>query len=359
MTSCSEARPVPAGNVPARRAASLPREISGAGANATLRYSIVVPVFNEESALPALLLALDTLLASLDGPAEIVCVDDGSRDGGPELLREHACRNSRYRVVQLSRNFGHQAAITAGMDYTSGAAVIIMDADLQDPPSVVSLMIAKWKEGYDIVYARRAQREQESRFKRIAAWLFYRFLRLLTAVDIPPDVGDFRLVDRSVIDSFRSMRERDRFVRGMFAWMGYRQTAVTFTRPERVAGRTKYGLRSMARLAVDGILGFSDAPLRMVVWAGIAVSFLAMLCGLYAIALRLWRDDLVPGWASTIVVVAFLSGMNMLMTGIVGLYVGRIHREVKARPLYLVRETVGFDRDLRVAPASQAAREAV
>jgi dolichol-phosphate mannosyltransferase len=292
-----------------------------------------------------LLLELDNFILELDGPGEVVFVDDGSRDCGADLIRAHAESNPVFRMVQLSRNFGHQAAITAGMNYASGAAVIVMDADLQDPPSVVLQMIEKWKEGYDIVYARRVIR-QESRFKRTTASLFYRLLRALTEVDIRPDVGDFRLVDRSVVEAFQSMQERDRFVRGMFAWMGYRQTLVTFTRPARAAGKTKYDFRAMIRLAMDGILGFSDAPLRMAIWAGIGVSFLAMLGGLYAIALRMWRDDLVAGWASTIVVVAFLSGMNMMMTGIVGLYVGRIHREVKARPLYLVRDTLGFERDL-------------
>jgi dolichol-phosphate mannosyltransferase len=233
------------------------------------------------------------------------------------------------------------------MDYAAGAAVVIMDADLQDPPSVVLQMIEKWKEGYDIVYARRVARQSESRFKRSTAWIFYRLMRFLTTVDLPPDVGDFRLVDRSAIESFQNMPERDRFVRGMFAWMGYRQTEISFERPERAAGETKYGFRAMVRLAIDGVLGFSDAPLRMVVWAGMAVSLVGMLCGLYAIVLKLWRDDLVPGWASTIVVVAFLSGMNMLMTGIVGLYVGRIHREVKARPLYLVRSAHGFGGEIQ------------
>jgi dolichol-phosphate mannosyltransferase len=349
MSVYSETPNVVIGSLHEWRSGSPSREWSGTRAKPVLRYSFVIPVFNEEAVLPALLLALDNLLASLDGPAEVVFVDDGSRDNGAELIRDRTSRDSRFRVVQLSRNFGHQAAITAGMDYASGAAIIIMDADLQDPPSVVLQMIAKWKEGYDLVYAHRTAREHESHFKRTTAWLFYRIMRLMTGVDIPSDVGDFRLVDRSVIESFRSMRERDRFVRGMFAWMGYRQTAITFTRPERAAGKTKYRFRNMAQLAIDGILGFSDAPLRMVVWAGIAVSFLGMLCGLYAIGLKLWRDDLVPGWASTIVVVAFLSGMNMLMTGIVGLYVGRIHREVKARPLYLVRETVGFTNDSPVA----------
>ena len=193
----------------------------------------------------------------------------------------------------------------------------------------------------------------KSPFKRATAWLFYRLIGALSPVEIPRDTGDFRLVDRSVIESFVTMQERDRFVRGMFAWMGYRQIAVPFSRPERAAGDTKYPLRKMVGLASNGVLGFSDAPLRLVVWLGMIVSLVAMLCGVYAIVLRLLRDDLVPGWASTIVVVAFLAGVNMLMTGIVGLYVGRIHREVKGRPLYLVRSASGFGVAERVRPAAQ------
>lgn len=315
-----------------------------------VRYSFVIPVYNEEAVLPALLAELDRLLPTLDAPAEVIFVDDGSTDTSLEILNRQVQQIPGYRLLQLSRNFGHQAAITAGIGRARGEAVIVMDADLQDPPCVVPDMIAKWKEGYDIVYARRAVREREGVFKRGSAWLFYRVMRMVTNVEIPADVGDFRLVDRRAVEAFQGMAERDRFVRGMFAWMGYRQTAITFTRPERAAGDTKYGLGSMARLAADGVLGFSDAPLRMVIWLGISVSVLAMLAGVYAIVLRLARDDLVPGWASTIVVVSFLSGINMLMTGIVGLYVGRIHREVKGRPLYLVSDAIGFERDVRPAP---------
>lgn len=316
------------------------------------RYSLVIPVYNEEAVLPALLVELEALLPALDGPAEVIFIDDGSQDRSAQILAAWLQENPSFRLLRLSRNFGHQAAITAGMDRARGEAVIVMDADLQDPPCVVPELIARWKEGYDIVYAQRAVRERESAFKRATAWLFYRFMRLVTDIEIPPDVGDFRLVDRRAVEAFRRMGERDRFVRGMFAWMGYRQTAITFTRPERAAGDTKYGLSSMTRLATDGLLGFSDAPLRMVLVLGIAVSFLAMLAGLYALALRLLRDDLVRGWASTMMVVTFLSGINMLMTGIVGLYVGRIHREVKGRPLYLVRDAAGFDADLDRAPAA-------
>ncbi len=230
------------------------------------------------------------------------------------------------------------------MDRAAGDAVIVMDADLQDPPDIVLKLIAKWKEGYDVVYAQRLQRAGESRFKRVTARLFYRLIARLSSVDIPRDTGDFRLIDRRVLEAFGQMRERDRFVRGMFAWMGFRQTAVTFDRRARQAGETKYPLRKMVALAFNGIIGFSDAPLRLALWIGAAVSALAMLYGLYVVGLWLSHDaSLVPGWSSTIVIVAFLSGVNMLMTGLMGLYVGRIYNEVKGRPLYLVRDAEGFD----------------
>ena len=314
-----------------------------------IRYSFVIPVFNEIAVLPQLISKLDGLILTLDGVAEVIFVDDGSRDGSADLIAAAARRRPEYRMLELSRNFGHQAAITAGMDHASGDAVIIMDADLQDPPDLIPKLIDKWIEGYDIVYAQRAGREAENAFKRATAWLFYRLIRLLTPVEIPRDVGDFRLVDRAVIDSFTTMHERDRFVRGMFAWMGYRQIAVPFTRPERAAGETKYPLRKMLALAFNGIFSFSDAPLRFVIWLGMIVSVLAMLAGSYAIVLRFLGGNTVPGWTSIIVAVAFLAGLNMLMTGIVGLYVGRIHHEVKARPLYLVRSSYGFR--LRAAQA--------
>lgn len=331
-TSFRKLDPAVASRLPNRSASSRGR----------IRYSFVIPILDEEAVLPFLLAELDQLFAKLDGPAEVIFVDDGSRDEGPELVRLHAENDSRYRIVELSRNFGHQAAITAGMDHACGGAIIVMDADLQDPPAVVLQMTARWQEGYDIVYARRTARQSENSLKRATAWLFYRTLRKLTAVDIPADVGDFRLIDRSVLNSFQTMRERDRFVRGMFAWMGYRQTSVSFDRPNRAAGDTKYSLAKMMRLALDGMVGFSDAPLRMVLWIGLIVSAVAMLYGLYAMSLKLWHDHLVAGWTSTVVIIAFLCGMNMVMTGIVGLYVGRIHREVKGRPLYLVRSTYGF-----------------
>jgi polyisoprenyl-phosphate glycosyltransferase len=325
-----------------------------------ISYSIVIPVFNEEAVLPVLLRRLDLLLAGLRKPAEAILVDDGSSDSSPIVLQALVKRDPRFRYIGLSRNFGHQVAITAGMDAAEGQAIIVMDADLQDPPEVVEQLIAKWEEGYDVVYARRLSRAGESRFKRATAHLFYRMLSRMASVGIPSDVGDFRLIDRKVLDALRQMPERDRFVRGMIAWLGFRQTEVAFHRPERAAGETKYPLFKMMRLAMNAALGFSDVPLRLAIWCGFSVSFLALLYG-GSVVLRWMSNDphLVVGWSSTIVVVALLCGMNMLMTGIVGLYVGRIHAEVKRRPLYVVQTRLGFERDqvARDRPAARAVHE--
>ena len=310
-------------------------------ARGTPVYSIVIPLFNEEAVLPVLLLRLDGLLDRLDGEAEVILVDDGSADTTGIVASARATADPRYRYIGLSRNFGHQIAITAGMDAARGEAVVVMDADLQDPPEVVLDLVAKWREGYEIVYARRLSRAGESRFKTWSSALFYRLLRRLTHVDIPSDVGDFRLVDRKAIEAFKAMPERDRFVRGMFGWMGFRQTAVPFHRMSRVAGGSKYGWRKMWRLAFDGIVGFSDAPLRAALWLGFGISFAAFLFGIVTIGLALRGSGLVPGWASLAVLLSFLSGINLMMTGVVGLYVGRIHSEVKNRPLYVVARTVG------------------
>jgi dolichol-phosphate mannosyltransferase len=310
-----------------------------------VRYSIVIPIFNEEAVLPILLRRLDALMDKLDGPAETIFVDDGSTDCSSIVLEAKARDDHRCRYIGLTRNFGHQVAISAGMDAAKGDAVVVMDGDLQDPPEVVLDMIAKWKEGYQIVCGRRLAREGESAFKRWTAGLFYRLLGRLSAIEIPSEVGDFRLVDRQALDAFRAMPEHDRFVRGMFAWLGFRAAEVAFRRPARAAGDSKYPLRKMLRLAVNGFIGFSDAPLRLAIWAGMSVSGLALLYGFYVIGLWLTGSSLVTGWSSTIVIVSFLCGINMLMTGIMGLYVGRIHAEVKGRPLYVVGRRVGFERE--------------
>ena len=306
-------------------------------------YSLVVPVYDEEAVAPLLLRRMDRLLDALDGPAEVLFVDDGSRDCSPIVLRAKAKEDPRYRYVRLSRNFGHQIAISTGLDLARGDAVIVMDADLQDPPEVVLELVAKWREGFEIVSAQRISRSGESRFKRATADLFYRLLSRLASVEIPREVGDFRLIDRKALDALISMRERDRFVRGMVAWIGFRQTVVPFHRPARAAGETKYSLTKMVRLALNAVISFSEAPLRLALWTGMGVSILAMLYGFYVIALWVSDANLAPGWSSTIVVTAFLCGANMLMTGIMGLYVGRIYSEVKGRPLYLIDEAKSVD----------------
>ena len=323
----------------------------------TPRYSFVIPIFNEEAVLPVLLRRIDQLFATLDGPAEAIFVDDGSSDTSSIFLAAMARHNPACRYIGLSRNFGHQIAITAGMEAARGEAIIIMDADLQDPPEVVSEMIARWKAGYQVVYARRLSRAGESWFKRATASVFYRVLDNLSKVDIPRDTGDFRLVDRKVLDAFLAMPEQDRFVRGMFAWLGFRQTAVEFHRPARAAGETKYPLLKMMRLALNGVIGFSDTPLRVAIWLGMAVSGVALAYGLYVIAMWFGHSHAVSGWSSTVVIISFLCGINMLMTGIIGLYIGRIYNEVKRRPLYVIDKRAGFD-DIAAPVAEQGEKAA-
>ena len=327
-------------------------------ASCDVRYSLVLPIFNEEAVLPVLLQRIDRLLDALDGPAEAIFVDDGSRDTSAIFLRFKAKRDPRYRFIGLSRNFGHQPAITAGMDSARGQAIVVMDADLQDPPEVVLDMVAKWREGFDVVYARRVSREGESRFKLWTADAFYRLLSRMSDVEIPRNVGDFRLIDRKVLDAFRAMPEQDRFVRGMFAWLGFKQTAIEFERAAREAGVTKYNFKRMARLAINALIGFSDAPLKLVVATGLGVSALSGLYGLYVMAQWARGDNLVSGWASTVLIVSLLGGMNMLMTGVVGLYVGRIHGEVKRRPLYVVAEREGFGTSTQARDESEPRRVA-
>ncbi|WP_372424888.1 glycosyltransferase family 2 protein [Salinarimonas chemoclinalis] len=333
------------------------RVAGGETSSATPRYSFVIPLFDEELALPILFHRLGRLMETLDGPAEVILVDDGSRDRSGILAAGKAKDDPRWRYLALSRNFGHQIAITAGMDVARGEAVVVMDADLQDPPEVVHDLVAKWREGYEIVYAQRVSRAGESRLKLWTASLFYRLLARLTRVDIPRNVGDFRLVDRKAVDAFKAMPERDRFVRGMFGWMGFRQAAVPYRRLARVAGETKYSMRKMMRLAFDGIVGFSDAPLRLVLWLGLAVSAGALGYGGWVVVLSFLDAALVPGWASLAVILSFLSGVNLITTGVVGLYVGRIHNEVKGRPLYVVGRTVNLE-NARDAGAATTPREA-
>jgi polyisoprenyl-phosphate glycosyltransferase len=303
-----------------------------------IRYSFVIPVFNERETLPELHQRLSQVIDGLDGEAELLFVDDCSHDGSYELLMELGRQDRRIRVLRFARNFGHQVAITAGLDHAAGDAVIVMDADLQDPPEVVPDLVARWQEGYEVVYAVRARRSGESWFKRQTAAWFYRVLRWIAHVEMPLDAGDFRLVDRRAVDAFRSMRERGRYVRGMFSWVGFRQIGVPYDRAERYAGEPKYSYRKSLTLAIDGLVSFSNAPLRVALVAGFVFSSLAFLVGVFAIVAKLAGAFVVPGWASILVVISFLGGIQLTLMGMLGLYVGRIYEEVKARPIYILRE---------------------
>jgi polyisoprenyl-phosphate glycosyltransferase len=305
-------------------------------------YSFVIPIYNEEETLPELQRRLGELLGRLDGDAEIVLVDDGSADQSWRLISEIVAADDRFKAIGFSRNFGHQMAITAGMDFASGDAVIVMDADLQDPPEVVVEMASRWRDGFDVVYAVREARSGETKFKEYTAAAFYRVFRRLADIDIPVDVGDFRLVDRRALEAFKAMRENNRFVRGMFSWIGFRQVGVPYTRAERHAGTTKYPLRKMLKFAADGIVGFSKVPLRAALQAGFVVSAGAFLFGIAALVAKFAGFYHVSGLASLAVVTAFLGGMQLVVLGVMGEYIARIHEEVKNRPLYVVRETLGF-----------------
>jgi polyisoprenyl-phosphate glycosyltransferase len=274
---------------------------------------------------------------------EIIYVDDGSTDRTAVVLRELQATDRRVRVVRLSRNFGHQIAITAGLEHASGDAVVIIDADLQDPPEVIAEFLARWREGYDVVYGVRTDRPGETAFKLWTAKTFYRFINRLSETRIPLDTGDFRLMDRAAVDALLSMPERDRFVRGMVSWLGFSQVAVPYTRASRYAGTTKYPFFKMLRLATDGILSFSITPLRLATWMGFAASGLAILGILYALYARFYATHLVRGWTSSLIAVLFIGGVQLICLGIIGEYVGRIYGESKRRPLYFVRERLGFD----------------
>jgi dolichol-phosphate mannosyltransferase len=306
-------------------------------------YSIVVPIFNEEETLPELTRRLAALFDRLDGPAEVIYVDDGSTDRSYELMREAREGDPRFKLIRFSRNFGHEMATTAGLDMASGAAAVMMDGDLQDPPEVVLELAARWREGYDIVYAVRSERPGETRLKKATSKTYGRMLGRMTEFEIPLDVGDFRLVDRRALEAFRAMREQNRFVRGMFSWVGYRQVGVPFQRDKRFAGETKYPFGKMLRLATDGIVSFSAYPLRLALKVGFVMAGLSFLLGIVFLVSKLAGFYHVPGLASIAVFVAFLGGIQLLLIGIMGEYIARIHDEVKGRPLYLVSETHGLE----------------
>jgi polyisoprenyl-phosphate glycosyltransferase len=310
---------------------------------ATPTYSLVVPAFDEEGVIEELAGRLAAVMDQLDGDAEAILVDDGSRDRTYDLMRQAAAADPRIRVVRLSRNFGHQIALTAGVDAAAGDAVIVMDADLQDPPEVALQLAARWREGFDVVYAVRDVREGETRFKRMTAAAFYRAFNRISEIKVPLDVGDFRLVDRRVLDVFARMRESNRFVRGMFSWVGLRQTGVLYRRSERFAGETHYPLRKMLRFAMTGVISFSAAPLRVALNLGFVVSGLSFALAGWSVIVKLGGFYNVPGWTSMVVVTTLLGGIQLIVLGVIGAYIGDIHVEVKRRPLYVVDELENFD----------------
>jgi dolichol-phosphate mannosyltransferase len=291
------------------------------------------------------------LAAAADMKFELIFVDDGSKDHTSEILRELQTQDPRVRVVRLSRNFGHQIAITAGLEHAAGDAVAVIDADLQDPPEVLLEFATKWLDGYDVVYGLRTEREGETAFKLWTAKMFYRLIGKLSDTEIPIDTGDFRLMDRRVVDALLSMPERDRFVRGMVSWLGFAQTSVGYRRAARLAGQTKYPLFKMLKFATDGIVSFSIIPLRLATWLGFIASGLSVL-GIGVVLLeRYFRvPGLVRGWSSTVIAVLFIGGVQLVCMGIIGEYVGRIYGESKRRPLYIVRERMGFDSQNALSP---------
>jgi glycosyltransferase involved in cell wall biosynthesis len=301
--------------------------------------SVVAPVFNEHSTLPELHRRLTDVLGPL-GPYELVLVDDGSSDGSWDALLDLAARDPHLRLLRLSRNFGHQAALSAGLDAARGEAIVLMDADLQDPPELIPQLVGKWREGFDVVYAIRGEREGEPRLRLASISLFYRLLYRITATEIPQNAGDFRLLSRRAADAITAMPERARFLRGMTSWIGFRQTGVPYTREARYAGESKYPPRKLIRLALDGITSFSTAPIKLVTAIGFALVVFCVGVLVWTLYVRFFTSHHPQGWTSVIAVVLLLGGVQLLSLGVIGQYVARIFDETKQRPLYLVDEVV-------------------
>jgi dolichol-phosphate mannosyltransferase len=299
-------------------------------------FSIIAPVFNEADSVDRLHQRIEAVMEGLDEPWELLLVDDGSRDGSRERILQLAQEDHHVRPIIFSRNFGHQIAVTAGLDYSLGEAVVIIDADLQDPPEVIPELVEKWREGFEVVYAVRAERKGETWFKRATASLFYRLIYRITDVDIPVDTGDFRLIDRKVVDALKQMKERHRFLRGMAAWVGFRQIGVPYTRDARTAGETKYTFGKMVRFALNAVTGFSYFPLQIATYLGFVSAGISAIAIPVVIILRLMGNQAFFGQASTLLAVLFLGGVQLISLGILGEYIGRLYDEAKGRPLYIV-----------------------
>lgn len=323
----------------------------------SVELSIVVPLYNEEPNIDYLFERVESVLKRLNTSYEIVCVNDGSRDNTLKCLIEHHHRNPAIKVVNFSRNFGKEIALTAGIDYATGAAVIPIDADLQDPPELIEELVAKWREGYDVVNATRRSRAGETWLKRFTANAFYNTIGSMSRVPIPANTGDFRLLDRRVVDSLKQLPERTRFMKGLFAWVGYKQTTVMFDRQPRLKGATKWNYWRLWNFALDGIASFSFLPLKVWGYVGLTISSFSLLYAVYLVLRTLIYGIDVAGYPSLMVAVLFLGGIQLLTLGIIGEYLGRVYEEVKGRPLYLVRESYGFDRARSTERAIEPSKE--
>lgn len=305
--------------------------------------SVIVPMYNEEAVFNTLFSVLDKTLGALDLEYEVICVDDGSRDRTREMLSAKTQQDKRVKAVLLSRNFGKEAAMTAALDFASGDAVIPIDADLQDPPELIGLMVQKWREGFDVVYAKRVSRASDTRMKRNSAGLFYRIFNMLSETPIPENVGDYRLMDRRVVEAIKRLPEKDRFMKGLFCWPGFNSTTIEFERQERAEGVTKFNYWKLWNFALNGITSFSSFPVRLGVYLGFLVSAVAFLYGAIIMVKTLFTGVDVPGYASLMVVVLFIGGIQLFFLGLLGEYIGRIYKEVKNRPIYIVDKALGFD----------------
>lgn len=301
--------------------------------------SVIIPIYNEEGNISRLFERLYAVISKLNAETEFIFVNDGSRDQSLRLIKDLAAQHQNVCYIDFARNFGHQVAVSAGLDYCNGRAVVIIDADLQDPPELILDLHAKWKEGYEVVYARRRAREGESFAKKFTARMFYRTLKKITSINIPVDTGDFRLIDRKIVDVLRKMPEQQKFLRGQISWIGFRQTFVEYDRDARYAGKTGYTYKKMFRLALDGITSFSNLPLKFATFTGFLVSGIAFLMILYALYARFITKDYVPGWTSLMLAVLFIGGVQLICIGIIGEYISRLSSNVRNRPLYIVNES--------------------
>ncbi|TYQ16159.1 UNVERIFIED_CONTAM: dolichol-phosphate mannosyltransferase [Acetivibrio alkalicellulosi] len=314
--------------------------------SAKLVCSVVVPLYNEEEVLLETYKRLKKVMDSINESYEIIFVNDGSRDKTATMANEICNNDQTVKLIDFARNFGHQTAITAGMDFSDGQAIVVIDADLQDPPELIPKMLAKWKEGYDVVYGKRLERKGETLFKKFTAKLFYRFLRRMTEVEIPVDTGDFRLIDRKVAEALKLVNERNRYIRGIISWLGFKQIGIEFNRDKRFAGETKYPLKKMLKFAFDAITSFSYKPLKLASYSGMLLSLLSFIYLLIVLYTKLFvPSSTQPGWASTLAVNLFFNGITLMILGIIGEYIGRIYDEAKGRPLYIVRHTKNFSED--------------